>query len=149
MCRSFRTGGSWYASSLSVRKIISIMLLRSYAPIRITAGKLYTLNLENFSAVRQLPLERKTYYHVAINIDASSFWRSCARHSLTSPFSVPCNERCRSKVAIRWDRLRADVFLHSRAINCKLLLRVLSCQWTITETIMYFIMIALIYVLKY
>ncbi|KAH0946203.1 hypothetical protein HN011_010169 [Eciton burchellii] len=45
------TDGNWYASSLNVRKIISIMLLRSYAPIRITAGKLYTLNLENFSAV--------------------------------------------------------------------------------------------------
>ncbi|EZA47887.1 hypothetical protein DMN91_002860 [Ooceraea biroi] len=48
---AYITGGRWYAFSLNVRKVISIMLLRSYVPIRITAGKLYTLNLENFSSV--------------------------------------------------------------------------------------------------
>ncbi|KAL6268725.1 hypothetical protein P5V15_001853 [Pogonomyrmex californicus] len=48
---AFTTNGRWYLSSLRVRKVISIMLSRSYVPIRITAGKLYTLNLANFSAV--------------------------------------------------------------------------------------------------
>ncbi|KAL0111618.1 hypothetical protein PUN28_013066 [Cardiocondyla obscurior] len=48
---SYITGGRWYQSSLRVRRIINIMLLRSYVPIKITAGKLYTLNLANFSAV--------------------------------------------------------------------------------------------------
>ncbi|XP_020285555.1 odorant receptor 13a-like [Pseudomyrmex gracilis] len=48
---AYTTDGKWYQSSLSVRKVINLMLLRSYVPIRITAGKLYTLNLQNFSAV--------------------------------------------------------------------------------------------------
>ncbi|XP_036147467.1 uncharacterized protein LOC105832577 [Monomorium pharaonis] len=47
----YTSNGKWYQSSLRVRKVISIMLMRSYAPIKITAGKLYTLNLANFSAV--------------------------------------------------------------------------------------------------
>lgn len=51
--RSFRTDGKWYQSSLRVKKVIAIMLMRSYMPIKITAGKLYTLNLENFAAVSE------------------------------------------------------------------------------------------------
>ncbi|XP_014488284.1 PREDICTED: uncharacterized protein LOC106751744 [Dinoponera quadriceps] len=51
---TYVTSGRWYQSSLSVRKMLSIMLMRSYKPIKITAGKLYTLNLENFAAVRKL-----------------------------------------------------------------------------------------------
>ncbi|KYN43578.1 hypothetical protein ALC56_01839 [Trachymyrmex septentrionalis] len=49
---AFITNGRWYQSSLRVRKVISIMLMRSYVPIKITAGKLYALNLANFAAVR-------------------------------------------------------------------------------------------------
>ncbi|XP_018356145.1 PREDICTED: odorant receptor 13a-like [Trachymyrmex septentrionalis] len=48
---AFITNGRWYQSSLRVRKVISIMLMRSYVPIKITAGKLYALNLANFAAV--------------------------------------------------------------------------------------------------
>ncbi|KYM96452.1 hypothetical protein ALC62_12890 [Cyphomyrmex costatus] len=48
---AFTTNGRWYQSSLRARKVISIMLMRSYAPIKITAGKLYALNLANFAAV--------------------------------------------------------------------------------------------------
>ncbi|KAM0732228.1 Odorant receptor 13a [Formica fusca] len=48
---AYTTDGKWYQSSLRVKKVIAIMLMRSYVPIKITAGKLYTLNLENFAAV--------------------------------------------------------------------------------------------------
>ncbi|XP_011698980.1 PREDICTED: uncharacterized protein LOC105456547 [Wasmannia auropunctata] len=48
---AYTTSGLWYQSSLRVRKMISIMLFRSYVPIKITAGKLYTLNLANFASV--------------------------------------------------------------------------------------------------
>ncbi|XP_071646093.1 odorant receptor 13a [Temnothorax longispinosus] len=48
---AYTTNGQWYQSSLRVRKVISIMLMRSYVPVKITAGNLYTLNLANFSAV--------------------------------------------------------------------------------------------------
>ncbi|KAF3054403.1 Odorant receptor 241 [Nylanderia fulva] len=47
----YTTNGNWYQSSQRVKKVIAMMLLRSYVPIRITAGKIYTLNLENFAAV--------------------------------------------------------------------------------------------------
>ncbi|XP_070165801.1 odorant receptor 13a [Polyergus mexicanus] len=47
----YTTDGKWYQSSLRIKKMIAIMLMRSYVPIKITAGKLYTLNLENFAAV--------------------------------------------------------------------------------------------------
>ncbi|EGI59394.1 hypothetical protein G5I_12457 [Acromyrmex echinatior] len=49
---AFTTNGRWYQSSLRIRKVISIMLIRSYVPIKITAGKLYALNLANFASVR-------------------------------------------------------------------------------------------------
>ncbi|XP_032686512.1 odorant receptor 13a-like [Odontomachus brunneus] len=45
------TSGEWYQISLRARKVISIMLMRSYKPIKITAGKLYALNLENYASV--------------------------------------------------------------------------------------------------
>ncbi|KAF7400961.1 hypothetical protein HZH66_006145 [Vespula vulgaris] len=41
--------GKWYQTSLSTRTDLKIMLIRCLKPIQLTAGKLYVLNLENFS----------------------------------------------------------------------------------------------------
>ncbi|KAG7200910.1 hypothetical protein KM043_003271 [Ampulex compressa] len=41
----------WYQSSTHTRKIIHVMLTKSIRPVRLTAGKLYVLNLQNFAAV--------------------------------------------------------------------------------------------------
>ncbi|KAK2577615.1 hypothetical protein KPH14_001278 [Odynerus spinipes] len=49
----FAANGNWYLASLRTRRILNLMILRSQKPIQLTAGKFYTLNLENFSAVRQ------------------------------------------------------------------------------------------------
>lgn len=94
--RSFRTDGKWYQSSQRVKKVIAMMLLRSYVPIRITAGKIYTLNLENFAAVSEFlgikfltPQTLTDYLFFSL--------RLYAHRSLTSPFSVLCSERCGSK----------------------------------------------------
>ncbi|XP_031828189.2 odorant receptor 13a [Nomia melanderi] len=41
----------WYQSSIQARKILHIILLKSMQPMRLTAGKLYILDLQNFTAV--------------------------------------------------------------------------------------------------
>ncbi|XP_076161448.1 uncharacterized protein LOC143143723 [Ptiloglossa arizonensis] len=46
----YTTSGKWYYSSIKCRKLISIMLSKSVLPIKLTAGKIYILNLINFSA---------------------------------------------------------------------------------------------------
>ncbi|KAI4496181.1 hypothetical protein M0802_008048 [Mischocyttarus mexicanus] len=51
--------GNWYRASLRTRKILNFMILRSQKPIQLTAGKLYILNLENFSSVRNKNTNRK------------------------------------------------------------------------------------------
>lgn len=103
--RPFRTSGRWYQSSLSVRRLICIMLMRSYAPIKITAGKLYALNLENFSSVRELLQMRFDMLNLRVTLTSSLSLRLCARHSLTSQFSVRCSERsickhCSSRIIV-------------------------------------------------
>ncbi|XP_076160085.1 uncharacterized protein LOC143143087 isoform X2 [Ptiloglossa arizonensis] len=52
-CRIFEytTSGKWYQSSINSRKLISIMLSKSTVPIKLTAGRIYALNLKNFTAV--------------------------------------------------------------------------------------------------
>ncbi|XP_076625331.1 odorant receptor 9a-like [Colletes latitarsis] len=47
----YTTSGNWYYSSLNSRKLLSVMLSKSMRPIKVTAGKLYILNLENFTSV--------------------------------------------------------------------------------------------------
>lgn len=47
-----RTNGRWYQSSINCRKLLTIMLSKSIAPLTLTACKLYTLNLESFTTVR-------------------------------------------------------------------------------------------------
>ncbi|XP_043263426.1 odorant receptor 13a-like [Colletes gigas] len=47
----YTTSGKWYQSSMNSKKLLSIMLTKSVVPIKLTAGRLYTLNLENFTAV--------------------------------------------------------------------------------------------------
>ncbi|XP_047352565.1 odorant receptor 49a-like isoform X3 [Vespa velutina] len=49
--REYATSGKWYQTSLSTRTDLSIMLMRCLKPIQLTAGKIYVLNLENFSRV--------------------------------------------------------------------------------------------------
>ncbi|PBC28142.1 putative odorant receptor [Apis cerana cerana] len=43
------TNGRWYQSSINCRKLLTIMLSKSIAPLTLTACKLYTLNLESFT----------------------------------------------------------------------------------------------------
>lgn len=113
MSISFRTDGKWYQSSLRVKKIITIMLLRSYVPIRITAGKLYTLNLENFAAVSEFLRISNLKPQMLMVIIFSFFFplRLCARRFLTSPCSVLCNEHCSSKAAISDNSYRQCPFV--------------------------------------
>ncbi|XP_054014799.1 uncharacterized protein LOC128895871 [Hylaeus anthracinus] len=47
----YTTSGKWYQSSINSRKLLHVMLAKSVTPIKVTAGKLYTLNLENFTSV--------------------------------------------------------------------------------------------------
>ncbi|KAK9293940.1 hypothetical protein QLX08_011276 [Tetragonisca angustula] len=47
----FATNGKWYQSSISCRKLLTMMLARSLRPLKLTACKFYTLNLQSFSAV--------------------------------------------------------------------------------------------------
>ncbi|XP_076161449.1 uncharacterized protein LOC143143725 [Ptiloglossa arizonensis] len=47
----YTVSGKWYYSSISSRKLLTVMLAKSIVPIKMTAGKLYTLNLENFTSV--------------------------------------------------------------------------------------------------
>lgn len=47
----YTTNGKWYQSSISCRKLLAIMLSKSIAPLRLTACKLYTLNLESFTTI--------------------------------------------------------------------------------------------------
>ncbi|CAL7935123.1 unnamed protein product [Xylocopa violacea] len=47
----YTTNGKWYQSSINCRKLLTIMLSKSVTPLKLTACKLYTLNLESFSAV--------------------------------------------------------------------------------------------------
>ncbi|XP_033354255.1 odorant receptor 13a-like [Bombus vosnesenskii] len=48
----FTTNGKWYLSSINCRKLLMMMLSKSITPLKLTAYKFYTLNLESFSAVR-------------------------------------------------------------------------------------------------
>ncbi|CAK9807255.1 Odorant receptor 13a [Anthophora plagiata] len=49
----YTTNGKWYQSSYNCRKLLMIMLSKSITPLKLTASKLYTLNLESFSSVVQ------------------------------------------------------------------------------------------------
>ncbi|XP_034186978.1 uncharacterized protein LOC117607417 [Osmia lignaria lignaria] len=46
------TNNKWYQSSINTRTLLRIMLLKSITTPKLTACKLYTLNMENFSTVR-------------------------------------------------------------------------------------------------
>lgn len=70
-----RTNGKWYQSSISCRKLLAIMLSKSIAPLRLTACKLYTLNLESFTTVRisfHIDLSFSSYFLIVFWIILSS-----------------------------------------------------------------------------
>ncbi|KOC71281.1 hypothetical protein WH47_02365 [Habropoda laboriosa] len=49
----YTTNGKWYESSYNCRKLLIIMLSKSLTSLKLTACKIYTLNLESFNAVVQ------------------------------------------------------------------------------------------------
>ncbi|XP_017789828.1 PREDICTED: uncharacterized protein LOC108572110 [Habropoda laboriosa] len=48
----YTTNGKWYESSYNCRKLLIIMLSKSLTSLKLTACKIYTLNLESFNACR-------------------------------------------------------------------------------------------------
>ncbi|XP_061931420.1 uncharacterized protein LOC107995471 isoform X3 [Apis cerana] len=61
----FTTNGRWYQSSINCRKLLTIMLSKSIAPLTLTACKLYTLNLESFTTTVFILLFIHDYFKIA------------------------------------------------------------------------------------
>ncbi|XP_076686256.1 odorant receptor Or1 [Andrena cerasifolii] len=47
----YAASGSWYYTSVNARRLLSIIISESIKPLKLTALKIYTLNIENFSSV--------------------------------------------------------------------------------------------------
>ncbi|XP_076390637.1 odorant receptor 49b isoform X2 [Megachile rotundata] len=48
---TYATNNKWYQSSIKARTLLGIMLAKSMKPLQLTACRIYTLNMENFSTV--------------------------------------------------------------------------------------------------
>lgn len=47
----FSFAGNWYRAGKNSKNLLHMMIMRSRKPCKLTAGKIYLMSLENFSAV--------------------------------------------------------------------------------------------------
>ncbi|XP_076762921.1 uncharacterized protein LOC143430495 [Xylocopa sonorina] len=97
----YTTDGKWYQSSINCRKLLMIMLSKSVAPLKLTACKLYTLNLESFSAVR---FASRFHHYLRLSRLLHE------RHSLTPWFYAPFNNYPNDDLYIQRSLIPKEVY---------------------------------------
>ncbi|XP_066601064.1 uncharacterized protein [Prorops nasuta] len=65
----YTTSGKWYLTSVNSRRTLQIIMMRCLTPLKLTAGKFFVMNLQNFTAVVRMSF---SYFTVlcSVNIEA-------------------------------------------------------------------------------